>query len=110
NALSCYNVQAAALNPPHPSLSWKDIMEYSFLGEFDLLCQSRTDIHELDWTKPAHWEATVKYFKLCCAHEEIERLNIEVQRLRTLIHDDEVKTTAVINELSVSDPLLSLEL
>lgn len=109
-ALSRYNVQAAALTPPHPSLSWKDITEYTFLGEFDLLRQSRADIRELDWAKPAHREATVKYFKLCRAHEEIERLNIEVQRLRTSIHDEEAKTTAIINELLVSDPLLSLEL
>ncbi|KAG2112041.1 uncharacterized protein F5147DRAFT_744679 [Suillus discolor] len=44
-------------------LSGIDIVEYSFLGEFDLLCQSRSDIHTLDWTKPAHCEAT-KYLKL----------------------------------------------
>ncbi|KAG1801748.1 uncharacterized protein BJ212DRAFT_1225821, partial [Suillus subaureus] len=53
-----YNIQAAALDPPRPQLSWKDITEYSFLGdflgEFDLLCHSHTDICELDWTKPAH--------------------------------------------------------
>ncbi|KAG2364996.1 hypothetical protein BDR07DRAFT_1278332, partial [Suillus spraguei] len=53
NALSRYNVQAAALDPLHLQLSWKDITEYSFLGEFDLLRHSHTDIHELDWTKPA---------------------------------------------------------
>ncbi|KAG1719980.1 hypothetical protein EDB19DRAFT_1647521, partial [Suillus lakei] len=40
NALNQYNVQAAALNPPRPQLSWKNITEYSFLGEFDLLCHS----------------------------------------------------------------------
>jgi hypothetical protein len=85
-------------------------MEYTFLGEFDLLCQSCADIRELDWAKPAHREATVKYFKLRRAHEEIEHLNIEVRRLCTSIHDEEAKTTAIINELLVSDPLLSLEL
>ncbi|KAG2336948.1 hypothetical protein BDR05DRAFT_895987, partial [Suillus weaverae] len=109
-ALSHYNVQAAALTPPHLSLSWKDITEYTFLGEFDLLCQSHADIHELDWAKPAHREVTVKYFKLHRAHEEIEHLNIEVRRLRTSIHDEEAKTTAIINKLLISDPLLSLEL
>ncbi|KAG1734231.1 uncharacterized protein EDB91DRAFT_1238444 [Suillus paluster] len=110
NALSHYNVQAAALAPPRPSLSWKDITEYTFLGKFDLLCQSRADICELDWAKPAHREATVKYFKLRRAHEEIERLNVEVRHLRTSIHDEEAKTTAIINELFVSNPLPSLEL
>ncbi|KAG1735689.1 uncharacterized protein EDB91DRAFT_1056167 [Suillus paluster] len=64
NAINWYNTQAAALNLPCPKLSWKNIAEYSFLGEFNLLCHSRTDICKLDWTKPAHCEATTKYFKL----------------------------------------------
>lgn len=110
NALNRYNVQAAKLNPPRPQLSWKDITEYSFLGEFDLLRQSRSDIRELNWTKPAHREATVKYFKLCRAYEEIERLNVEVRRLRTSIHDEEMKMTTVISGLLISNPRLSLEL
>ncbi|KAG2752758.1 hypothetical protein P692DRAFT_20723416, partial [Suillus brevipes Sb2] len=37
NAIICYNTQAALLVPPRPKLTWKDIVEYSFLGEFDLL-------------------------------------------------------------------------
>lgn len=128
NALSRYNVQAAALDPPRPQLSWKDITEYSFLGEFDfmlsysdttehsflgefdLLRHSRTDIRELDWTKPAHREATVKYFKLCRAHEEIARLNVEVRRLRTAIHDEAVQMMTVITELLVLDLPLAHEL
>ncbi|KAG1811935.1 hypothetical protein EV424DRAFT_1327328, partial [Suillus variegatus] len=79
NAINWYNTQAAALNPPRPKLSWKDIGEYSFLGEFDLLCHSCTDIRELDWMKPAHREATTKYFKLLHAQEEVSRLNVEVR-------------------------------
>ncbi|KAF8228367.1 hypothetical protein L208DRAFT_1424478 [Tricholoma matsutake] len=49
NALSRYNAQAAKLMTPHPSLSWKEIVDYSFI---------------------AHREATVKFFKLCHACEE----------------------------------------
>ncbi|KAG1735556.1 hypothetical protein EDB19DRAFT_1638357, partial [Suillus lakei] len=115
NALSQYNVQAAALDPPHPAvfdfmLSYSDTTEHSFLGEFDLLHHSCTDIRELDWTKPAHREATVKYFKLCCAHEEITWLNVEVCRLRTAIHDEAAQMTTVITELLVFDPPLVHEL
>ncbi|KAJ8584887.1 hypothetical protein M405DRAFT_719920, partial [Rhizopogon salebrosus TDB-379] len=54
NAINRYNMQAAALVPPRPKLAWKDIVKYSFLGEFDLLHHSRADIHDNDWTKPAH--------------------------------------------------------
>ncbi|KAI6013881.1 hypothetical protein EDC04DRAFT_2533722, partial [Pisolithus marmoratus] len=41
NAISHYNMQAAALNPPCPPISWKDD---SFLGKFDLLCHSCADV------------------------------------------------------------------
>ncbi|KAG1902920.1 uncharacterized protein F5891DRAFT_948438, partial [Suillus fuscotomentosus] len=63
-AITCYNIQAAALNPPRPKISWKDIAEYGFLAEFDLLHHSHTDIRSNDWAKPAHQEATTKYLKL----------------------------------------------
>ncbi|KAG2338066.1 hypothetical protein BDR05DRAFT_894215, partial [Suillus weaverae] len=79
NAINRYNTQAAALNPPRPKLSWKDIAEYSFLGEFDLLRHSCTDIQVLDWTKPAYCEATTKYFKLLHAQEEVSHLNVKVR-------------------------------
>ncbi|KAG1816412.1 uncharacterized protein BJ212DRAFT_1271798 [Suillus subaureus] len=91
-------------------LSYSDTTEHSFLGEFDLLCHSHTDICELDWTKPAHCEATVKYFKLCCAHEEITQLNVEVHRLCTAIHDEATQMMTVITELLVLDPPLVHEL
>ncbi|KAG1758477.1 hypothetical protein EDD22DRAFT_783884, partial [Suillus occidentalis] len=110
NALNQYNTQAAALIPPRPQLTWKDIVEYSFLGEFDLLRQSRSDVCTLDWTKPTHREATVKHFKIQCAHEEIQRLNIEIRQLRTAIHDEEVKVNTTIDTLLISDQLVGLEL
>lgn len=96
--------------PPRPKLTWKDIVEYSFLGEFDLLRHSRTDICNHDWTTPAHREATVKYFKLRRAHEEIQRLNVEVRRLRTAIHDEQVNTIATIDRLLETDRTLAVEL
>ncbi|KAG0699233.1 hypothetical protein DFH29DRAFT_983620 [Suillus ampliporus] len=110
NALSQFNLQAAALVPPRPQLTWKDIVEYSLLGKFDLLRQSRSDIHTLDWTKPVHCEATVKYFKLQRAHEEIQRLNIEICRLHTAIHDEELTVNATINSLLISNKPVGLEL
>ncbi|KAG2140767.1 hypothetical protein BD769DRAFT_1336780, partial [Suillus cothurnatus] len=54
NAINRYNMQAVALIPPRPKISWKDIVDYSFLGEFDLLRHSWADIHSNDWAKPAH--------------------------------------------------------
>ncbi|KAG1862692.1 hypothetical protein F4604DRAFT_1882297 [Suillus subluteus] len=91
NAINCYNIQAVALNPLHLKISWKDITDYSFLGNED-------------WAKPAHREATTKYFKLCQAHEELMQLNVKICRLRTAIHDEQVQTTAMIEDLHLLDP------
>lgn len=88
NALNRYNTQAAQLDPPRPPLSWKEIVEYGFIGEFDLLRHSRQDVRSEPWTQPARREATIKYLKLCRAQEELVRLNIEMWCLRTWIHDE----------------------
>ena len=109
-ALKRYNTQAALLNPPRPPLSWKEIVDYSFIGEFDLLRHSREDIRLKAWAQPSVREATVKFFKLCRAKEELARLNVEMRRLRTWIHDEHQQMTAAITDLSKSDPSLSHEL
>ncbi|KAG1763277.1 hypothetical protein EV702DRAFT_982927 [Suillus placidus] len=44
NAINCYNTQATALNPPHSKISWKDIADYGFVAEFDLLQYSHNNI------------------------------------------------------------------
>ncbi|KAG1719913.1 hypothetical protein EDB19DRAFT_1898598 [Suillus lakei] len=110
NAIKWYNTQAAALNPPCLKLSWKDIAEYSSLGEFDLLHYSHTNIREADWTKPAYHEATTKHFKLLRAREEVSRLNLEICHLHTFIHDEETDTLKVIEDPQSSNPLLASEL
>ncbi|KAI6013405.1 hypothetical protein BKA83DRAFT_4063389, partial [Pisolithus microcarpus] len=110
NAISRYNTQAAALNPPCPPISWKDIAEYSFLGEFDLLCHSRADVRDNDWAKPAFRQATVKFFKLQRACEELKRVSVEACRLQTFIHDEEAHVAKITDELLTSDHLLAAEL
>ncbi|KAF8120560.1 hypothetical protein EV363DRAFT_1094912, partial [Boletus edulis] len=109
-AITRYNMQAQALNPPRPKISWKEITDYSFLGEFDLLRYSREDARSNDWTKPAYREATAKFFKLQRAREEILRLNVEVRRLYTAIHDEEIAVSTAIQNLTDSDHLLALEM
>ena len=36
-ALNHYNKEARALNPPHPMITFKEVINYNILGEFDLL-------------------------------------------------------------------------
>ncbi|KAI6130600.1 hypothetical protein EV401DRAFT_2066179 [Pisolithus croceorrhizus] len=90
-AITRYNIQAGLLNPPRPPISWKDIAQYMFLGEFDLLQHAQDDIREHIWAKPAVREATAKFFKLS-------------------IHDEEVEVSQTITKLRRSDPLLAHEL
>jgi hypothetical protein len=104
NAITQYNEQAAKLNPPRPPLSWKEIIDYSFLGEFDLLRHSRGNVHQATWAQPARQAATVKYLTLHWGREEITRVNTEIRRLRTLIHDETVHVEGIIAELSQTDP------
>ncbi|KAG6372115.1 hypothetical protein JVT61DRAFT_8829 [Boletus reticuloceps] len=109
-AINRYNTLAATISPPRPSVSWKDITKYTFLGEFDILCHSRVDIRDREWAKPAIREATAKFFKLCRAKEEITRLAVETRRLRTAIHDEEKKNSSVTASLLETEPLLAREL
>ncbi|KAG1792700.1 uncharacterized protein HD556DRAFT_1432574 [Suillus plorans] len=53
NAVKMYNAAAAALSPPHPQLDWSKVSHYSFLEEFNLLRDTRQDVHEKMWAKPA---------------------------------------------------------
>ncbi|KIK21241.1 hypothetical protein PISMIDRAFT_104317 [Pisolithus microcarpus 441] len=108
-AITQYNVQAGRLDPPRSPILWKDIAQYSFLGEFDLLQHAHDDVRERMWAKPAVCEATTKFFKLCRAKEEITRLNVEIRHLRTAIHDEEQEVSQTIANLRHSDPLLALE-
>ncbi|KAI6011014.1 hypothetical protein PISMIDRAFT_121059 [Pisolithus microcarpus 441] len=105
NVISCYNMQAVALNPLHPPISWKDIAEYSFLGEFDLLCHSHND-----WAKPAFHQAMVKFFKLQCACEELKHVSVEAHHLQTFIHNEEAHVVKITDELLTSDHLLAAKL
>jgi hypothetical protein len=77
NALEKYNNAASALSPPHPYLSWNNVVESAFLADFDLR-DAHQDIHDRPWAAPACCLAMDQYFKLEHAHEEIQRLNIEI--------------------------------
>ena len=88
---------------------WEKIAEMMFVGKFDL-CITRSDIHREKWTQNEHREVGVKYFKLCHAKEELQRLNIEVWRLQAFIYKEEKHTGDVIKQLSAQEPFLANEL
>ncbi|KIL64909.1 hypothetical protein M378DRAFT_61735, partial [Amanita muscaria Koide BX008] len=109
-AIKRYNDQAELLDPPATSITWQDIAEYTFVGEFDLLRITRSDIRKEKWTQKAYREAAVSYYKLCRAREELQRLNVEVRRLQGFIYEETRHTETVINQLTTNSPLLAEEL
>ncbi|KAJ7300345.1 hypothetical protein DFH08DRAFT_725423, partial [Mycena albidolilacea] len=88
NAIDRYNDAAMALDPPMPSLTWEQVVEYTFLADFDILRDTRAEVQSRPWTRPAYRLAMDTYFKIERAKEEITRLNIEIRRLVTWICDE----------------------
>ncbi|KAJ7867222.1 hypothetical protein B0H14DRAFT_3084137 [Mycena olivaceomarginata] len=88
-AIEQYNAAAAALEVPREPLSWEEVVDYTFLSDFDLLRTSRRDILTEGWAQPAGREAMDNYFKLLRADEEIKRLNIEIPRFVLYMRDEE---------------------
>ncbi|KAJ7433562.1 hypothetical protein FB451DRAFT_1345086 [Mycena latifolia] len=88
-AIDKYNAAAAALDVPHEALSWEEVVDYTFLSDFDLLHLARTDILSKGWAQPAGREAMDQYFKQLRTDEEIKRLNIEIPCLITYMRDED---------------------
>lgn len=88
-AIDQYNTAAGALDIPREPLSWEEVVDYTFLSDFDLLRLARTDILSEGWAQPAGRQAMDHYFKLLRADEEIIRLNIEIPWLITYMQDEE---------------------
>ncbi|KAJ7041444.1 hypothetical protein C8F04DRAFT_1177279 [Mycena alexandri] len=79
NAINRYNIAALAMEPPSPSLTWDEVVEYVFLADFEFLRATDGELNEKPWTRPAY----------CPRSEEIVRLNVEVRRLVTWISDED---------------------
>ncbi|KAG6839192.1 hypothetical protein C0991_005009 [Blastosporella zonata] len=103
-ALEKYNAAAAAMSPPRPLLSWDIVVEYAFLADFDLLADTRQDVRERPWAKPAARLVMDEHFKIQRAHEEIRRLNIEIRRFVTYMQDEEAFLKTREDALLESDP------
>ena len=73
-------LQIAPLVPPFLGMTWWRV---------DLLRDSRQDVRDRPWTKPASCVVIDHYFKLERAREEIQRLNVEITRVVTYIQDED---------------------
>lgn len=111
-ALNKYNKIAPKMVPPAPILLWKQLMEYSFISEFELLkhAHSHRNITTEPWAAPLNREMALKHHKIKRAHEEIHRTHHEAPRLRTSIYDEQVLYLHHIDRLQESNPPLASEL
>ena len=84
SAITTYNKAAAALSPPREGIKYLQLLDMAFVSQFDLLRHSRPghDIRNEPWANPATRVLMDKYFELCRAKEEIQRLNCEWNRVR----------------------------
>src|SRR5438477_12089078 len=108
-AIDWYNAAALALKPPCPALQWDSVIEYGFLAEFDLLQDTCQDICTKPWATPEGRMAMDCHFKILRAHEEIDRLNIEIRRFVTFIHDEDRFLREKEKDLEVGDPALAYQ-
>ncbi|KIK20520.1 hypothetical protein PISMIDRAFT_58309, partial [Pisolithus microcarpus 441] len=92
------------------TLTFKEVVEYTFLADFDLLRNAtHEDISQRPWAAPAARTAMDQYFKVCHAEEEIKRLDVEVHRTITYLHDEAHYVKACIAQLQVSHPPLTYQ-
>lgn len=104
-ALDKYNLAALAMVPPRQCLDWDEVVAYAFLSDFDLLRDTRQDIRTKPWATPAARLAVDQWFKLQRAEEEIKRLNVEIRRFDTYLHDEDSLLRQ--RESQISDPALA---
>lgn len=107
-AVDRYNILADAVKKPR--VQYAKVVQYSFLGEFDLLRDTRHDVPSKTWSKPLCREAMEAYFKLRCARDEIKRLDIEARRLATHLVDEREIFKIAYEALRISSPMLAAEL
>ncbi|KAJ7803384.1 hypothetical protein B0H14DRAFT_3091989 [Mycena olivaceomarginata] len=104
NAIERYNKVALSMEPPMPTLDWDQVVNYGFLGDFDLLRDTTDSISSRPWTRRSYRLAMDSYFKILRAREEIQRLNIEIKRVVTWIDNEDRFLRKKEEELKETDP------
>jgi hypothetical protein len=105
--VKAYNAATAALKPSLPALNVQAVLDYIYLGQFDLLRESRHRLIHTPWAQPAQREAMTTYYKLQRSHEEIIRVNVELHRLVSWIRDEEMQYHKTLLTLQETNPPLA---
>ncbi|KAF7967244.1 hypothetical protein HWV62_35063 [Athelia sp. TMB] len=106
-ALDSYNAAARALTIPRRQLQWKEVVEYAFLSDFDLLRDARQDVSSKLWATPAGRLAMDLHYKIKHAREEVGRLNVEIRRVATFVRDEDRYLLHMETQLQTEDAHLA---
>ncbi|KAF8167514.1 hypothetical protein B0H34DRAFT_669941 [Crassisporium funariophilum] len=109
-ALKQYNDAAGLPNLPRDPLTWSTVLKAATVADFDLLCDTRTNICHLPRTEPSRREATSYYFGIKRAREEIVRLNVKITHFLTFMFDTHVDYYCAIQCCMMEDPALAKSL
>ncbi|KAJ7195687.1 hypothetical protein GGX14DRAFT_537230 [Mycena pura] len=107
NALARYNTAASALDPPGRQLNWDEVLNYTFLSEWDLLRDPSGNAQLRPWASPAARLVLDAFFKIERAQEEIDRLNIEIRRFITYMRDEKLFLDHHVRVVAETDPILA---
>ncbi|KAE9385876.1 hypothetical protein BT96DRAFT_840173, partial [Gymnopus androsaceus JB14] len=110
NAITAYNEAAATLSLPCQKITWDEIIDFSYLLEFNILHDTHEDVHERKWAKPQNQLLMSRFFKYIRAEEEIAWVHVEVKRLLTHMVDEEDEVCGRAKEVEAEDPALALQL
>jgi len=107
SVLDSYNAATCDLTPPHQQLEWKDVIEYAFLADFDLLCDACQDISHHPWATPAGQLAMDLHYKILHTQEEIDQLNVKVCHIATYLHDKDRYLHYMEDKVRTSHPCIA---
>ncbi|KAF8169309.1 hypothetical protein K438DRAFT_1774323 [Mycena galopus ATCC 62051] len=104
--------QSGLGHPEHPeSLQYgsrsAEVVDYTFLSEFDILRNPDTTSSIRAWATPAARQLLDSYYKLKRAREEIQRLNIEIRRFVTHMKDERTFLVQRESEIKAQDLVLA---
>ncbi|KAF7371636.1 hypothetical protein MVEN_00019100 [Mycena venus] len=106
-ALHRYNEAAKSFSPPRHQLTWQEVIDFTFLSDFDILQDPEGNAAIRPWATPGARELMDTYFKIKRAREEIDRLNIEICQLVTYIKDEKEFLLSKEAEVRQTDPDLA---
>lgn len=91
-------------------LKFSEVASYAWLGEFEFLKHSRSEILHKPWAVKANREVAAKHFRIVRAREEIHRLNIEISRLQEWVDTEDAHILEVSTALAMTNPILAREI